>query len=40
MQKRKRDEQMGPNWAGTEIAVLNKGELLIPRLIAGKPAWD
>ena len=24
----------------TETAYLNKGELLVPRLIAGKPAWD
>ena len=24
----------------TETADLNNGELLVPRLIAGKPAWD
>ena len=24
----------------TETADLNKGELFVPRVIAGKPAWD
>ena len=24
----------------TETAALNKGELMVPRLIGGRPAWD